>query len=265
MGASELQKLAHNLGQKALNFALPPRCVLCGTMDVASVNFCLPCWSTLTILDTNGCIGCGQPLPPAALMENAPRRCANCTANRHHHDGMAAATAYDKNSGAIAMRLKYGKKVGLARPMARQMARHLPDDAADWVLVPVPLHRWRLWRRGFNQAALLAKELTRISGAAVAPDALIRRRATQSLGHMQGEQRRQELKDAIVPHHRRQARVRGHRVVLIDDVITSGATSDACVRALKDAGAASVRVVAWARVIPDTVQNDAIGARSDWA
>lgn len=248
MNASRIFDYAEHWGKKALDFALPPRCVLCGSMDVVSVNFCLPCWGALHLLDGKGCVSCGRPMESIGIGESV-LQCESCHVNPPLHNGLAAATAYDDKSGAIAMRLKYGKKVGLAKPMARQMARHLPEDVADWVIVPVPLHRWRLWQRGFNQSVLLARELRRLSGARHCPDALLRRRNTQSLGHMRGEERRREVEGAIVIHPRRSYAINGRRILLIDDVITSGATSDACVLALKNAGAKEVKVLCWARVL----------------
>jgi ComF family protein len=249
MDATHITNIAANWGKMALDFALPPRCVLCASMDVISVNFCLPCWGALQILDRLGCAACGREVGIGAPYD-AAHLCAECQLHPPVLNGLSAATAYDDKSGAIAMRLKYGKKIGLAIPMARQMARHLPDDAADWVLVPVPLHRWRLWQRGFNQAVLLARSLAKFSGAAIVPDALIRPRRTRPLGHMNGEQRWRELSGAIAIHPRRGAAVKGQRIILIDDVVTSGATSAACAHALRRAGAKEVKILCWARVMP---------------
>ena len=248
MDTIRITTIAGQWGKKVLDFALPPRCVLCASMDVVSVNFCLPCWGALQILDTQRCAACGRDAGMDSSI-NTARLWPKCQSHPPDHDGLAAVTAYDDKSGAIAMRLKYGKKVGVAHPMARQMARHLPDDAADWLFVPVPLHRWRLWQRGFNQAVLLGRALSELSGASLLPDALVRRRRTRPLGHMNGEQRRRELSGAITLHPKRGASVHGRRIILIDDVVTSGATSAACVRALKDAGAREVKILCWARVM----------------
>ena len=248
MDTTRIAEFAGVWGQKALDFALPPRCVLCASMDVVSVNFCLSCWSALQMLDTQGCAACGREVS-FALPFNDDQLCPECQSHPPDHDGIAAATAYDDKSGAIAMRLKYGKKIGLAKPMARQMARHLPPNAADWVLIPVPLHRWRLWQRGFNQAVLLARSLSALSGAEMLADVLVRRRRTRPLGHMNGEQRRRELSGAIALNTRRAEHLRGRDIILIDDVVTSGATSMACVRTLKQAGARQVKILCWARVL----------------
>ena len=232
-----------------LDVALPPRCIICGTQDVDSVNFCLSCWAALVLLANDRCHGCGVELTPEAGASDISGLCEPCATHPPLYSKINAATLYEDNSAAVVLKLKYGKKTGVAKQMARLMQRHLPPDAADWTLVPVPLHRWRLWQRGFNQAALLAQHLARESDAALVPDALVRTKRTRSLGHMDGEARHRELANAIRPHPRRARHIQGQRIILIDDVVTSGATSSACVQTLLDMGAKEVRILCWARVI----------------
>jgi len=117
--------------------------------------------------------------------------------------------------------------------------------------VPVPLHRWRLWRRGFNQAALLAREIARQRGAQLGVDILHRRKATPVLGRLGRKARARALSGAIAVDPQRAPLLEGRKVVLTDDVLTSGATSDTCVAALKRAGAEKVVVACFARVLPD--------------
>jgi ComF family protein len=131
------------------------------------------------------------------------------------------------------------------------MAARLPAVDREWLLVPVPLHRWRLWRRGYNQAALLARELGRTTGAGLAVDVLERRKATATLGGLGRSARRRELSGAIRITGKGATRVRGQCVVVVDDVLTSGATSDACVSALRRAGARTVIVACFARVLDE--------------
>ncbi len=164
------------------------------------------------------------------------------------HGGIVAATCYDAVSRQLVLRLKHGRQIALATMMARMIATRLPErELAGWLLVPVPLHRWRLWRRGYNQSALLARELARLTGGALMVDALIRHRRTPPLGDLDRAERAQVLQNAITAHPRRSLQDR--RVLLVDDVLTSGATSDACVEALLDAGAREVRIACFARVI----------------
>lgn len=141
--------------------------------------------------------------------------------------------------------------MGHAETMARLMARLMPDGTD--LLVPVPLHRWRLWSRGFNQALLIAEALERITNIPAARDHLVRTRATPSLRGLGRQQRAKAVRAAFIvpPHHR--AATAGRNVVLVDDVYTTGSTADACTRALLAAGATKVTVLCWARVIDETV------------
>ena len=125
----------------------------------------------------------------------------------------------------------------------------MPIDAE--LLVPVPLHRWRLWRRGFNQAALMARELEALTCVPTACDLLIRQRATPVLRGLGPAGRRKAVRGAFAVRPEARNRLRGRRVVLIDDIHTSGATTDACVARLLAAGAASVTILCWARVLDD--------------
>ena len=117
------------------------------------------------------------------------------------------------------------------------------------MLIPVPLHRWRIWSRGFNQAALLAKELAKQGKGELLVDGLVRRKRTPSLGGLGRQAREQALANAIRVRASRSSRIKGRDIILVDDVLTSGATSDACVATLLDSGAASVRIACFARVV----------------
>jgi len=150
-------------------------------------------------------------------------------------------------SSGLAIRLKYGRKVAVARTMARYMAPLVKPDGEAPLLVPVPLHRTRLWARGFNQSALVASELSRRLGMPADPFVLRRTRRTSALKGMSSSQRRRAVVGAF--RVRNKSRVEGRTVVLIDDVLTTGSTAEACARALMRAGAARVELVSWARVV----------------
>jgi ComF family protein len=158
-----------------------------------------------------------------------------------------AAVAYGPIARKLALKLKYGGRMGVADTMAALMRRHLPADAE--LLVSVPLHRWRLWRRGYNQAGLIAAGLARASGLPCATDALARLRQTPVLKGMSGSARALAVAGAFAVTPGGAARVAGKRVVLVDDVHTSGATANACTAVLLDAGAARVSILCWARVL----------------
>ncbi|MFD2579148.1 ComF family protein [Novosphingobium colocasiae] len=179
--------------------------------------------------------------------------CAPCMADPPRHDGIAAATLYNETSRKLVLQLKHGRRIALAPLLARLMAARLPPLDETWLIVPVPLHRWRLWRRGYNQSAELARELARLTGARLAVDALVRRKPTPTLGGLGAKARRRALSGAIAAHPGRAAMLKGAQVVLVDDVLTSGATSNACVSAIKRAGAGKVVISCFARVLDEAL------------
>ena len=233
---------ASRLVRSVLDFALPPRCGGCGTIVDDVDSFCADCWKQLEFLGAGGCSRCGLPLKATDI-----ETCAVCLAKPPRLDRIRAAVAYGDISRSITIRLKYGRKVALARTMSRYMQPLLGDLSGDTVFVPVPLHRSRLWRRGFNQSAIVARELSRRTGYGVEIDALKRVRATPPLKGLNMLQRRRTVAGAFRTN--RQAELRGRNIVLVDDVLTTGSTANACARVLKRAGAARVDLVSWARVI----------------
>jgi ComF family protein len=174
-------------------------------------------------------------------------------ANPPRHDGIVAATLYNDVSRKLVLAFKHGNRIALAPMMARLIAANLELEGEEWLIVPVPLHRWRLWRRGFNQAAVLGRELSRLTGAGMLVDALERRKATPVLGGLGASARRRTLTGAITVNPRWAARLRGARVLLVDDVLTSGATTDACVSVLKRSGVKVVRIACFARVLDEAL------------
>jgi ComF family protein len=229
-------------GRWALDFALPPRCAGCGTITPDVHSFCGECWKQIQFLGVGGCAMCGIPLEATEA-----ETCAACLAQPPRIARSRAAVAYDDLSRGIAIRLKYGRKVALARTMARYMAPLLGEAGADTILVPVPLHRVRLWNRGFNQSALVARELGRRLGLAADPFLLRRTRRTPPLKGMSPLQRRKAVAGAFAVRAR--STLNGKTVVLVDDVLTTGSTADACARVLKRAGAERIELVSWARVV----------------
>lgn len=222
--------------------ALPPRCPGCGVVVEADHRFCAACWAGLRFLGDPACAACGAPM---AIDQGPGMRCGPCLDQPPGHDGVRAAVAYGPVARDVALKLKYGGRLALATTMARLMVRHLADDAD--CLVPVPLHRRRLWTRGYNQSVLIADALARIRGVPVVRDALRRTRATPPLRGMSGRARARAVRGAFVVVN--PASIAGRRVVLIDDVHTSGATVEACAAALRRAGATRVTILCWARVV----------------
>jgi ComF family protein len=160
-----------------------------------------------------------------------------------------AALLYDDKARSLILRLKHGGAEENAALLARHMARAGAALLAEAdVLVPVPLHRWRLLRRGYNQSVLLARYVARSTKKPLCLDALTRLRPTASLGGLSAQERAAAMADVIAAKPARRTHIHGRRVLLIDDVLTSGATAGACTRALLDAGAASIDVLVACRV-----------------
>jgi ComF family protein len=229
------------LARSVLDFALPPRCAGCGEIIDEVDGFCGDCWLTLDWLGSGGCEVCGIPLEASEATA-----CARCLAAPLPLERMRAAVAYGPLSRVIALKLKYGRKVALARTMARFMAP-LRGEPADAIVVPVPLHRRRLWWRGFNQSGLVAGHLGKAWGLEVDQQLLRRTRATPPLKGMNERERRRAVGGAFAIADGR--RIDGRTVILIDDVMTSGSTAVACASALRKAGAGRVELISWARVV----------------
>jgi ComF family protein len=234
-----------------VDYALPPRCPGCGVIVGDDRQFCLACWSSLDFLGGPACAHCSIPLPDA--QPGGEIACGACLAEPPPFDGAPAALAYGPVARTVALRLKYGRRTGHARLMAQLMARPLAalGDPDAVLLVPVPLHRWRLWSRGFNQAALLADELARLTGARRDHHLLLRVKSTASLRGKGRKERERIVAGAFALAPDAKARAAGKHLILVDDVHASGATLRAAARALRRAGAARVSALSWARVIPD--------------
>jgi ComF family protein len=226
---------------------LPPQCMLCSAEVDGPGRFCADCWPRLRFVAEPCCPICGTPyaMPvPAGLV------CGACLKEPPAYGRARAAFLYADGGRDLVLRFKRGDRTDLAPGLARLMAVAGRDLLADCDLIlPVPLHRGRLWRRRYNQSALLALALGRLAGRPVRLDLLERRRATPSLGHRGRIERRRILSGAIAVPAGRAGELRGRRVLLVDDVLTSGATAAACCRMLLRAGALRVDVLTLARVV----------------
>lgn len=203
-------------------------------------------WSRIHFLDGPVCDGCSLPFD---YDRGAGVRCAACMARPRAFDAARAACLYDETSREPILKLKHADRLDLAPVLARWISRAAREllEEAD-AITPVPLHPMRLLRRRHNQAAEIARPLSKLSGVAFLPDALVRRRATESQGGKSGSSRRRNVAGAFHVPASRVRQVEGRRILLVDDVMTTGATLEGCARALKQAGAARVDVAVVARV-----------------
>ena len=250
MGIAFLPRFSRAALRHVVDFALPPRCPACGTIVPEPNLFCLPCWQSLAFLAEPCCARCGLPFD----YEEAPEaECGRCLAERPPFERLRAAVAYGETARSVALKLKYSGRPGIAETLARFMLRQLPFVAGEArdspLLVPVPLHRWRLWKRGYNQAALIASALSRRSGIPAELDLLCRTRATPPLKGLGRRERALAVRGVFAVPKPLRERLSGRHVILVDDVFTSGATAASCARTLRRAGARSVAVLTWARVV----------------
>jgi predicted amidophosphoribosyltransferase len=226
----------------------PPACVACGALTDSEFALCGACWREAGFLaGALVCDACGVPLPGR---DAGPVHCDDCLRRPRPWTKGRAALPYRGTGRALALALKHADRTDLAKPLGLWLAAAArPLLLPDLVLVPVPLHWTRLAKRRHNQAQLLAREAGRILGLPVLPDALTRARSTKSLGHEGREARAKALEGAIRPHPRRGAALAGRPVLLVDDVMTSGATLSACALAARAAGATEVRACVLARAL----------------
>ena len=235
--------------QRALHAAAgliwPVTCMMCEERVEEEGALCPACWRATPFVGGTACDACGIALPghDAGLVT-----CDECLATPRPWSRGRAALSYGDGARSLVLALKHGDRTDLARGAGRWMHRRGRDlIGPETLIVPVPIHRWRLLRRRYNQSALLAREIARLSGADWDPCALVRIRATESQDHRSVADRFGNVAGAIAPA----IDMTGRSVLLIDDVLTSGATLAACSDAARAAGAARADVLVLARVAKD--------------
>jgi ComF family protein len=234
-------------GTRFLDFLFPPLCIQCREHVGEAGSLCVKCWSKIQFIEGASCACCGLPFDVPVMGET---RCAACHAEPPDFDRARAVMRYDEASKDSILAFKHADRLELVPSFARWLARVGNDmlSESDFI-VPVPLHRSRLWSRRYNQAAELARHLARQSATTFAPELLERVRKTASQGEMpSASARARNVSGAFRVSKKRTGAIRGKTILIVDDVLTTGATVNACARVLKRAGAARVFVLALARV-----------------
>jgi len=238
--------------QSAIQFLFPPRCLSCGIETASAFGVCGKCWRDLPIISGMVCDACGTPLSGQDIEEDGAH-CDACLAQPRPWVRGRAALVYNGTARRLILGLKYGDRTDLARPMARWMAEKAKTlQMENTVVAPVPLHWRRLLSRRFNQAALLAEHVAALRGLTFCPDLLKRTRATVFQEKMTTEQRFENQRKAFEIPVARQKLIAGKTVLLVDDVMTSGATLSGCTQECYKAGAKQVNILVLARVARNT-------------
>ena len=231
----------------ALNLVLPHRCIACDMVLAMKGALCTECWNEMTFIGEPHCRCCGYPFELGEAGENL---CNSCLDHPPSYDLARSALVYDAASRDVLLAFKHGDRTDLAPSLADWLARPLNGlEAPPDLIAPVPLHRWRLFQRRFNQAALLAGHLSRRTGLPHHPRLIRRVRATPSQGHMTPGQRRRNVARAFALDQKGPDLVQGRHILLIDDVLTTGATVNEIAGMLKNSGAARVSVLTLARAL----------------
>ena len=236
---------------RALDILFPPRCLKCGVELEASGALCAMCWPKIRFIALPYCACCGLPF---AYDVGAGALCGSCVQDPPVFDRARAVFVYDEVSRDLILTFKHADETEAAPGYGRWLARAGAGLLADTdLLVPVPLHRRRLFARRYNQAALLVHALAKETRRTAAPDALIRVKKTQPHIDMGRSARQQNVAGAFRVHPKWAGRLAGARIVLVDDVFTTGATVSSCARVLRAAGAARIDVLTLSRVVPGGV------------
>lgn len=241
-----MKKIAFILKQ-ATDMVLPPRCIVSGELVERQGMLSSKIWLDLNFISAPYCTRCGMPFEFEVGQE---LECGDCLANQPAFDSARAALRYDEKSRDIILGFKHGDKTLAVKSFAPWLKRAAGEriDEADFIL-PVPLHRWRLIKRRYNQAALIALEFSKQTGIPAIPDGLLRVRHTPVQGHLKIKDREKNVRKAFAVNEKYMGALKQKSVILIDDVYTTGATVNECTKVLKKAGASAVHVLTVAKVV----------------
>ncbi|MCG8510004.1 MAG: ComF family protein [Rhodospirillales bacterium] len=245
-GAARGGSIPKRLLDSAIGVLLPHRCMACGDIVEAAGLLCESCWPGIEFIGPPWCEACGLPFE-YDVGEGV--LCGVCSRTSPPFVRARGAVLYNATSRRLALGFKHGDRTENAAAFARWMMRAGAELIAGCdLIVPVPLHWTRLFTRRYNQAALLAKAIAKETEASFAPEVLVRRRRTPSQGYLGRAARRRNVAGSFAVPARAESAISGKRILLIDDVMTTGATVAACSRACRRGGAAAVDVLTFARV-----------------
>lgn len=244
---AELRAKTHPFFTAATNILFPPKCASCGEPNDAAHSLCVNCFAQLQLISAPLCQACGEPF---AYDMGDQAVCASCLQEPPLYEVARAAMHYDDASRHLVTRLKYADQQQLVPILSRQLWRAGAAlcEQSDW-LIPVPMHPKRLRARMFNQSALLAYGLAEHCALPVMADGLLRTENTPPQASLTRQERLENVRRAFRVNHKRAALLRRARVLLIDDVMTTGATVNACCKMLLGAGVQSVSVLTVARTV----------------
>ncbi len=236
--------------QKLIDIVLPPRCPITGHVVDSHGTVSADGWKNLSFITKPYCDCCGFPFEFSVPETGVKNLCAACLVAPQDYDCARSSLVYNDQSRGFILRFKHGdqtQSVVAMMPWLYQAGGEFWGDTD--VIIPVPLHRWRLLRRRYNQAALMAQGLSKKTKIPYIPDMLIRTRSTPVQGHLNASERKKNVASAFSVHPKYAGNVRGKKILMIDDVYTTGSTVNECAKVLKRSGAARVDVLTLARVV----------------
>lgn len=244
---SKARHIGGIVGGMLLNFLMPPRCFVTGEAVAEQGALSPELWRALRFVTGTQCQQCGVSMPESYAEDMI---CGACHAYPPPYHRARAILHYDDASKRMILGFKHGDKTHMAKPLAAWMARVGAELIHDCdVIIPVPLHPFRLFRRRYNQAALLAQNIARQTGKPLDLKTLQRTRHTKVQGHLSGKDRHKNIKGAFALLENNTDKIKGKKILLIDDVYTSGATVKECARVLLLGGAVQVDILTLAKVM----------------
>ncbi len=254
MGKITLGDTMARLAGRLMDIVIPPSCLLCGAPTASAHALCAECWSAMEFIEQPACPATGRPLAHEGEAPDSVTLPA--LMQGREWDSLRAVALFNEPARKLVHGLKYHDRHEATRFMAGALARVMAERLRpDTLLVPVPLHRRRTWRRRFNQAALLTRFISRRFGGVHAPEVLARVRPTRPQVELKAKERSRNVRGAFAVTERGRAMLPGRAVMLVDDVLTTGSTAATCCRALKRAGAERVDVAVFALAGKDTALN----------